>query len=356
MQWQILLSTHIPLNLFEVYSFVASIGEHYWSAKGTQGYRAENQTRDLRCGRQACPAHCPLPILPIPITLLNNSTLYRQVSVYRRNKIMIILEKSISLPGVRRNSVWVRRSSVISASACCKAGPSSIHGSAPHCWAKKQWGYKKTGLGEWWRKNECLIVLCEWLLKIINIKKSGIMPLNLWISPQVYCNLMQTEKRDLQSDFLDWCIFEPLWDGDLTRTAAQPRGASKLPAASDDAARITAVQGRCSTLDKKELERYSIVITNNLPALLVIFQTKYLRPSQPYMRGIESSESILGSINVFKCGLRVFFITVSATVHSTSLGLVGNFSKLNFFSGWDCFSRNKNFLKLQFRSFFFNIT
>jgi hypothetical protein len=33
---------------------------------------------------------------------------------------------------MRRRSVGVRRSSVISASACCKAGPSSIHGSAPH--------------------------------------------------------------------------------------------------------------------------------------------------------------------------------------------------------------------------------
>jgi hypothetical protein len=40
----------------------------------------------------------------------------------------------------------------------------------------------KTGLDEWWRMNECtrMIVLCEWLLKIINIKKSGIMPPNLY--------------------------------------------------------------------------------------------------------------------------------------------------------------------------------
>ncbi len=46
-------------------------------------------------------------------------------------------------------------------------------------WAKKLWGYmyKKTDLGEWWRMNE--IVLCEWLLKIININKSGIMSPNL---------------------------------------------------------------------------------------------------------------------------------------------------------------------------------
>ncbi len=45
------------------------------------------------------------------------------------------------------------------------------------CWAKKRWGYKKTDLGKWWKMNE--IVLCEWLLKIININKSGIMSPNL---------------------------------------------------------------------------------------------------------------------------------------------------------------------------------
>jgi hypothetical protein len=33
---------------------------------------------------------------------------------------------------VRRSSVRVRRSSVGNASACCKEGPSSILGSAPH--------------------------------------------------------------------------------------------------------------------------------------------------------------------------------------------------------------------------------
>ncbi len=56
------------------------------------------------------------------------------------------------------------------------------------------WGAsKKTGLGERWRMNECIIVLCEWLLKIINIKKSGIMPPNLYkymvVAPDTWCIL-----------------------------------------------------------------------------------------------------------------------------------------------------------------------
>jgi hypothetical protein len=29
----------------------------------------------------------------------------------------------------------------------------------------------KAGLGEWWRMNECMVVLCELLLKIINQKE-----------------------------------------------------------------------------------------------------------------------------------------------------------------------------------------
>ncbi len=94
--------------------------------------------------------------------------------------------------------MWVRRSWAGSALPCCKAGPSLILGLGTpwrffSCWAEKRWRYKKKGLGEWRRMNECMIVLCESLLKIINIKKIGIIPPNLfekvimwhhvWISP-----------------------------------------------------------------------------------------------------------------------------------------------------------------------------
>ncbi len=76
----------------------------------------------------------------------------------------------------------VRRGSVGSASACCKAGPSSIPGSAPQGsfphWAHKRWGY-----GERLQRmatDECIVI--EWMYvcyKIKISKKSGIMPPNL---------------------------------------------------------------------------------------------------------------------------------------------------------------------------------
>ncbi len=73
----------------------------------------------------------------------------------------------------RHGSISVRRGSNGSLSACCAAGLSLIPGSAPHggfsCWAEKRWRYKKTG--KWWRMKECMIVLYEWMLKIINVFK-----------------------------------------------------------------------------------------------------------------------------------------------------------------------------------------
>jgi hypothetical protein len=39
------------------------------------------------------------------------------------------------------------------------------------CWLEQQKIYKKTGLDKWWRMKECMIVLYEWMLKIINVKK-----------------------------------------------------------------------------------------------------------------------------------------------------------------------------------------
>jgi hypothetical protein len=71
----------------------------------------------------------------------------------------------------------VRRGSVGSALACCKAGPSSILGSAPQGrfphWAHKRWGY-----GERLRRvatDECIVI--EWMYvcykKISKIKQRG---------------------------------------------------------------------------------------------------------------------------------------------------------------------------------------
>ncbi len=85
---------------------------------------------------------------------------------------------------VRRGSVMVRRGSVGSASACCKAGPSSILGSAPQGsfphWAHKRWGY-----GERLQRmatDECIVIEWMYLLYVIKSKinkKSGILPPNL---------------------------------------------------------------------------------------------------------------------------------------------------------------------------------
>ncbi len=73
----------------------------------------------------------------------------------------------------QRGSFSVQRGLNGSLSACCAEGPSLIPGSAPHggfsCWAEKQWRYKKTG--KWCRMKECMIVLYEWMLKIIKVFK-----------------------------------------------------------------------------------------------------------------------------------------------------------------------------------------
>ncbi len=70
---------------------------------------------------------------------------------------------------VRRGSVMVRRGSVGSASACWKAGPSSILGLAPQGglshWAVKRWG---DGDGEWPRRMYSMNVI-GWLY-VINMK------------------------------------------------------------------------------------------------------------------------------------------------------------------------------------------
>jgi hypothetical protein len=57
---------------------------------------------------------------------------------------------------VRRDSVMVRRGSVGSASACCKAGPSSILGSAPQGGSPTEQTSDEEmerGLSEWRRMN-----------------------------------------------------------------------------------------------------------------------------------------------------------------------------------------------------------
>ncbi len=65
---------------------------------------------------------------------------------------------------VRRGSVMVRRGSVGSASACCKAGPSSILGSAPQRGSPTEQTSDEEmerGLSEWRRINvlyECVYV------------------------------------------------------------------------------------------------------------------------------------------------------------------------------------------------------
>ncbi len=82
----------------------------------------------------------------------------------------------------------VRRGSVGSASACCKAGPSSILGSAPQGgsphWANKRWrfGERPQRMAtdkciEWMWLYECMYV-CYKIWKIN--KKSGIMPPNIY--------------------------------------------------------------------------------------------------------------------------------------------------------------------------------
>ncbi len=65
------------------------------------------------------------------------------------------LGSQISDPGVQLAQVVVRRLAVRQARVQFSAG--------------------HTGFSEWWRMNKCMIVLCEWMLKTINIKRSGIM-------------------------------------------------------------------------------------------------------------------------------------------------------------------------------------
>jgi hypothetical protein len=78
-------------------------------------------------------------------------------------------------------SIMVRRCSVGSASACCKAGPSSILGSAPQGgfshWAYKRWRNVLYVCIVWMWLNERMYV-CYKIWKIN--KESGIMPPNLW--------------------------------------------------------------------------------------------------------------------------------------------------------------------------------
>ncbi len=74
--------------------------------------------------------------------------------------------RTLLISEIRKIEYRMRRSSVGSASACCKAGPSSNLGSASHggspCWAKTRWRLKKKGLGEWWRMNGvCLYCMNE---------------------------------------------------------------------------------------------------------------------------------------------------------------------------------------------------
>ncbi len=100
----------------------------------------------------------------IPVTDLEASRVLRAKNV-NGNSLLIIPDPKLIygaalLSMVRRCSVMVRRCSVGRASACCKAGPSSILGSTP------QGGFPtelisdedmERDLGEWRRTN----VLCE---------------------------------------------------------------------------------------------------------------------------------------------------------------------------------------------------
>ncbi len=123
--------------------------------------------------------HGSVRVWPGSIRVQHGSIRVRRGSVRVRFGTMRVWRGSIRvrLDSIRKRhgSISVRRGSNVSLSACCAAGPSLIPGSAPHggfsCWAEKQWRYKKTGLGKWCRMKECMIVLYEWMLKIINVFK-----------------------------------------------------------------------------------------------------------------------------------------------------------------------------------------
>ncbi len=68
----------------------------------------------------------------------------------------------------------VRRSSVSSASACCKAGPSSVHGSAPQgdssCWPSDEDTRSRVSENDAGWKNEWLSCMNEWEGEIPELK------------------------------------------------------------------------------------------------------------------------------------------------------------------------------------------
>ncbi len=78
-------------------------------------------------------------------TLIRSTTVNRSLAKCSRWKTLKIYNYGAAWLMGRRGSVMGRRGSVGSASACCKAGPSSILGSAPQGsfphWAHKRWGY-----------------------------------------------------------------------------------------------------------------------------------------------------------------------------------------------------------------------
>ncbi len=93
--------------------------------------------------------------------------------IQQKTPVKIKNEKSASNSQFQRQQLFsgVRCSSVGSASAFWKSGPSSILGSGPFsCWAKKRWGYKKTDLGKM-VKDEWMYDCTVWMIVKNNANK-----------------------------------------------------------------------------------------------------------------------------------------------------------------------------------------
>jgi hypothetical protein len=119
---------------------------------------------------------------------------WRSVELRTLKKLKMPLTKNVY------GAAWfsmVRCGSVGSASAYCKAGPSSILGSAPQG-GLSHWAYKRWGNGErpqrmardkcivWMWLNECMCVIKIWKIN----KKSGILPPKL--KKCLRCNAAKT--------------------------------------------------------------------------------------------------------------------------------------------------------------------
>ena len=112
-------------------------------------------------------------LLILHLMVRRGSVMVRRGSVMVRRGSDMVRRGSVMVQRgsvmVRRGSVMVRRGSVDSASACCKASPSSNLGSAPHGgvshWAYKRWGNEERPRQMatdkcivWMWLNECMYV------------------------------------------------------------------------------------------------------------------------------------------------------------------------------------------------------